>query len=157
MAVKPYTAIDSVHTDPLDPTPAFEAAAVLTDFPAEAVDALLALTGPGSGSPQVLVEVRQLGGAFTRKGEHDSAFSSRGAAFSLLTVGIADVPGVASHAGAILRAMEPWTGGHRLPNFTFTPEEYVDAYSEEALARLRRAIRAYDPRGVMAIGRTLTA
>lgn len=157
VAVKPYTAIDSVHTDPLDPTPAFEAAAVLTDFPAEAVDALLALTGPGSGSPQVLVEVRQLGGAFTRTGEHDSAFSSRGAAFSLLTVGIADVPGVESHAGAILRAMEPWTGGHRLPNFTFTPEEYVDAYSEEALARLRRAIRAYDPRGVMAIGRTLTA
>ena len=30
---KPYTAIDSVHTDPLDPTPAYEAAAVLTDFP----------------------------------------------------------------------------------------------------------------------------
>ena len=47
VAHKPYTAIDSVHTDPLDPTPAYEAAAVLTDFPAEAVDALLALTGPG--------------------------------------------------------------------------------------------------------------
>lgn len=157
VAVKPYTAIDSVHTDPLEPTPAFEAAAVLTDFPAEAADALLALTGPGSRSPQVLVEVRQLGGAFTRHGEHDSAFSSRGAAFSLLTVGIADVPGVTSHAETILRAMEPWTGGHRLPNFTFRPNEYVDAYSEEALTRLRRAIRAYDPRGVMAIGRTLTA
>ena len=47
VADKPYTAIDSVHTDPLDPTPASEAAAVLTDFPAEAVDALLELTGPG--------------------------------------------------------------------------------------------------------------
>ncbi len=157
VALKPYTAIDSVHTDPLDPTPAFEGAAVLTDFPAEAVDALLELTGPGSASPQVLVEVRQLGGAFTRQGEHDSAFSSRDAAFSLLIVGIADVPGVESHAAAILRAMEPWTGGHRLPNFTFTPEEYADAYSREALTRLRRAIDVYDPRGVMAIGRTLTS
>ena len=47
VAHKPYTAIDSVHTDPLDPTPAYEAAAVLTDFPQEAVDSLLALTGPG--------------------------------------------------------------------------------------------------------------
>ena len=52
VAHKPYTAIDSVHTDPLDPTPAYEAAAVLTDFPQEAVDALLALTGPGVPSPQ---------------------------------------------------------------------------------------------------------
>ena len=155
VALKPYTAIDSVHTDPLDPTPAYEAAAVLTDFPTEALDAFLAHTGPGSGSPQVLVELRQLGGAFTRGGEYESAFSSRDAAWSLLIVGIADVPGVESHAEAILEAMEPWTGGHRLPNFTFTPEEYVDAYDEVALARLRAAIRAYDPYGVMAIGRTI--
>ena len=33
---------------------------------AEAADALLAMTGPGSGSPQVLVEVRQMGGAVAR-------------------------------------------------------------------------------------------
>ena len=156
VALKPYTAIDSVHTDPLDPTPAYEAGSVLTAFPAEAAEVLLALTGPGSGSPQVLVEVRQLGGAFTRGGEHESAFSSRDAAWSLLIVGIAEVPGVEGHAQAVLEAMEPWTGGHRLPNFTFTPEEYVDAYDDEALARLRAAVRAYDPQGVMAIGRTIT-
>ena len=99
--------------------------------------------------------MRQLGGAFTRGGEHESAFSSRDAAWSLLLVGIAEVPGVESHAAAVLEAMEPWTGGHRLPNFTFTPEEYVDAYDEKSLARLRAAIRAYDPNGVMAIGRTV--
>ena len=156
VALKPYTAIDSVHTDPLDPTPAYEAAAVLTDFPAEAADALLALTGPGSGSPQVLVEVRQMGGATARDGEHASAFCSRGAAYSLLTVGIAGTPGVESHAATILEALDPWTGGHRLPNFTFAPEEYVDAYDELTLARLRRAIRIYDPLGVMAIGRVLS-
>jgi hypothetical protein len=130
---------------------------VLTGFPAEAVDALLALTGPGSGSPQVLVEVRQMGGATGREGRHESAFSSRGAAYSLLTVGIAGTPGVEAHAEKILDAMRPWTGGHRLPNFTFTPEEYADAYDETTLVRLRDAIRAYDPHGVMAIGRALTA
>jgi FAD/FMN-containing dehydrogenase len=155
VALKPYTAIDSVHTDPLDPTPAYEAAAVLTDFPTEALDAFLGQVGPGSGSPQVLVELRQLGGAFIRGGEHSSAFSSRDAAWSLLIVGIAGVPGVESHAEAILEAMAPWTGGHRLPNFTFTPQEYVDAYDEATLARLRAAIRSYDPSGVMAIGRTI--
>ncbi|TGN63874.1 FAD-binding oxidoreductase [Nocardioides eburneiflavus] len=155
VADKPYTAIDSVHTDPLDPTPAFEAADVLADFPAEAADALLALTGPGVASPQILVEVRQLGGAFARPGEQPSAFASRDAAYSLLVVGIAEIPGVEDHAGAILDAMAPWVGGHRLPNFTFTPEEYMDAYDEVTLARLRRTRRTYDPDGVLMIGGVL--
>ncbi|KRF36972.1 FAD-binding oxidoreductase [Nocardioides sp. Soil805] len=155
VADKPYTAIDSVHTDPLDPTPAHEAGEVLTDFTAETADALLALTGPGVASPQILVEVRQLGGAFARPGEHPSAFASRDAAYSLLVVGIAEIPGVEDHAEAILTAMQPWVGGHRLPNFTFTPEEYVDAYDEVTLARLRRAVRTYDPDGVMRIGGVL--
>lgn len=155
VAEKPYTAIDSVHTDPLDPTPAFEAADVLTDFPAEAADALLALTGPGVVSPQILVEVRQLGGAYARPGEHPAAFASRAAAYSLLVVGISEIPGVEDRAAAILDAMAPWVGDHRLPNFTFTPEEYVDAYDEVTLARLRRARRTYDPDGVLMIGGVL--
>lgn len=33
VALKPYAAVDSVHTDPLDPTPAYEAAAVHTYDP----------------------------------------------------------------------------------------------------------------------------
>ena len=155
VADKPYTAIDSVHTDPLDPTPAHEAAAVLTDFPAEAVDALLALAGPGSGSPQVLVEVRQMGGAIARAASTTAPSPHATSPYSLLVVGIAEVPGVEDHAAAILAAMRPWTGGHRLPNFTFTPQEYTDAYDEVTLARLRRAIRTYDPDGVMAIGGVL--
>jgi FAD/FMN-containing dehydrogenase len=155
VADKPYTAIDSVHTDPLDPTPAYEAGHVLTDFSAETADALLALTGPGVPSPQILVEVRQLGGAYARPGDHPAAFASRDAAYSLLVVGIAEVPGVEDHAAAILDAMAPWVGSHRLPNFTFTPEEYVEAYDEVTLARLRRARRTYDPDGVLMIGGVL--
>lgn len=154
---KPYTAIDSVHTDPLDPLPAFESAAVLTGFPAEAADALLAMTGPGSASPQVLVEVRQMGGATARAGTHDSAFCSRQAAYSLLTVGIPEIPGVEDHASVVQRALGPWIGGHRLPNFTFDAGEYVDAYDEQTFARLRGAIRTYDPDGVMAIGHAFGA
>ena len=124
VADKPYTAIDSVHTDPLDPVPGSEAAAVLTDFPAEAADALLGVAGPGSNSPQILLEVRQLGGATARAGQHDSAFCSREAAYSVLVVGIAVVPGVREHARSVLAALAPWTGGHRLPNFTFHADEF---------------------------------
>jgi hypothetical protein len=155
VADKPYTAIDSVHTDPLDPVPGSEAAAVLTDFPAEAADALLAVTGAGSNSPQILVEVRQLGGATARAGAHDSAFCSRDAAFSLLVVGIAVVPGVQEHGRSVLAAMAPWTGGHRMPNFTFDAAELPSAYDDWTRARLRHAIRRYDPNGVIAIGHAL--
>jgi FAD/FMN-containing dehydrogenase len=155
VALKPYTEVDSVHTDPLDPLPAHEAAMVLAEFPAGAARALLAKTGPGSGSPQVLVEVRQMGGAIARPGEHESAFGSRDAAYALLLVGIAGIPGLEAHSESVLEAMSPWAGGHRMPNFTFAAEDYVGAYDERILARLRRAIRAYDPDGVMAIGRAL--
>jgi hypothetical protein len=155
VALKPYTDVDSVHTDPLDPLPAHEAAAVLTDFPAEAAEALLAMTGPGSASPQVLVEVRQMGGAVARRGAHESAFCSRDAAYAMLLVGIAGTPGVEAHGEAVLKALAPWTGGHRMPNFTFAAADYVDAYDAPTVARLRRAIRAYDPDGVIAIGRAL--
>ncbi len=155
VADKPYTAIDSVHTDPLDPMPAREAAAVLTGFPAEAADTLLALTGPASASPQVLVEVRQMGGATARRGAHESAFSSRAAAYALLLVGVPAVPGLLDHQRAVLDAMQPWVGGHRMPNFTFDGPDLPAAYDEWTLARLRRAIATYDPDGVIAIGRAL--
>ena len=52
-ALKPYTEIDSVHADPVDPMPVVDPAILLNDFPAEAAERLLAVAGPGSGSPQV--------------------------------------------------------------------------------------------------------
>lgn len=154
---KPYAAIDSVHTDPLDPTPAHEAAAVLTGLPDEAVERLLSLAGPGSASPQILVEVRHLGGAIARPGQHDSAFCSRDAAYALLSVGIAGTPGVAEHGEAMLAALRPWSGPHRMPNFTFDSADLHGAYDERTRARLREAIRVYDPNGVIAMGRVLRA
>ena len=66
----------------------------------------------------------------------DGYFASRAAAYSLLIVGISEIPGVEDHAAAILDALAPWVGGHRLPNFTFTPEEYVDAYGASVKAAL---------------------
>jgi hypothetical protein len=154
VARKPYTEVDSVHTDPLDPMAVHEAADVLTDFPAEAAEALLALTGPSSASPQLLVEVRQMGGATARGGPYEAAFSSRSATFCVLTVGFDD-PQVRDHATAVLDALAPWIGGHRMPNFTFDAADLVHAFDVRALGRLRAAIRTYDPQGVMAIGRAL--
>ena len=82
VAVLPYAAIGAVHADPVDPMPVNENHALLSELPTEAVEALLALTGPGSGSAQTIVELRLLGGALAREPQHRSAFCHRDAAFS---------------------------------------------------------------------------
>jgi hypothetical protein len=150
----PFSAIDAVHTDPVDPLPSDDASAALTALPPAAIDALLAIA---LDSPHVMVEVRQLGGAAARPPAVADAVSGRTAPFSLFCVGIAGTPGLPEQTQRLLDAMAPWTGPHRLPTFCFTPEQQRAAHDEATFARLTAAIAQYDPDGVMALGRPLTA
>jgi hypothetical protein len=152
VAVKPYTAIDSVHTDPVDPMPVHEHHQLLGDLTPATVGALLAVTGPGTASQQILVEIRQLGGAFAVQGSHPSVFHPRHAPYSVLAVGLPG-PQTLCDQELIRAALAPWQLPTRLPNFSFTPEQLAAAYSPEGLARLRAAQAAYDPDRVMAISR----
>ena len=152
-AVKPYTAIDSVHADPVDPMPVIDPAILLDDFTDEAAEQLLALAGHGSGSPQILVEVRQLGGAYAREAAYPNAFSHRSAGFSLLAVGMADSP-APEHAQQLFAAMAEWDTGGIWPNFG--PAEDAGtarrAYDEETLRRIVDTSHRYDPDGVLQVG-----
>jgi FAD binding domain len=153
-ALKPYTAIDSVHADPVDPMPVLDPAVLLDDFPQEAADRLLALAGHGSGSPQVMVEVRQLGGAYARHAEHPAAFSHRAARFSLLTVGMAHESGVAEHSERLFAALAAWDTGGIWPNFGPPHDARTArrAYDDETLRRIVAVSQKYDPDGVLQIG-----
>jgi FAD/FMN-containing dehydrogenase len=153
-SVRPYAAVDSVHTDPVDPMPSAEASTLLREFPEKAVGRLLALAGPESPSPQVLVEVRQLGGAYARPGRHASAFDHRDARYSLLAVGIPMDPRVAPHQSTLLEAFADLSTGGVWPNFA-APHDAVSAaraYTPQTQARLARIARTYDPDGVLAAG-----
>ncbi|MGB8650701.1 MAG: FAD-binding protein [Mycobacteriales bacterium] len=154
VGVLPYTEIDRVHSDPVDPMPSLEGALLLRSFDGAAAEALLALTGAGSGSPQVIAEVRQLGGAYARPGEHPSAFDHRDAAFSLLLVGMAHVPGTAEHQATVRSALAPWAYDGMWPNFgpAHDAESTRAAYRPATLNRLRATARAYDPTGVLTMG-----
>lgn len=154
VAVKPYEAIDSVHADPVDPMPVTDRGMLLTSLTDEAVERLLALVGPGSGSPQVAVEIRQAGGALGREGAHPSAFDHRGAGYSVLTIGIAFDPRVAPHSAALFRSLSEWDFGGVWPNFA-PPHDAVTArraYGPATLARLSSVAEQYDPDGVLAAG-----
>jgi FAD binding domain-containing protein len=153
-ALKPYTAVDSVHADPVDPMPVVEAATLLSDFTDETAALLLAVAGHGSGSPQVLVEVRQLGGAYAREGRHPNAFDHRAARYSLLAVGMAADPTALPHAELLLAALADWDTGAVWPNFG-PPHDAGTArraYRPATLARLSAVTRTYDPHGVLQAG-----
>lgn len=75
-----HSDIGRIHNDPDDPMPAYESSILLQDLTAESVDAVLALAGPGSECPQVIVELRHLGGAISRAPQDACAFSHRSAA-----------------------------------------------------------------------------
>ncbi|MGN6609121.1 MAG: FAD-binding oxidoreductase, partial [Jatrophihabitans sp.] len=151
----PYAAIGMIHNDPVDPMPTSEASTLLRELPAEAVEALLAVAGPAAGCPQVIVELRHLGGAIARPQGGPSAFSHRDAAYSLLTIGIAAPPVAAAtraHAAATMAALAPFGDGACLPNFQASadPDAVARKYGAATLARLGELVASYDPDGVLA-------
>ena len=160
VGVLPYAAIGAVHADPVDPMPVSEDQALLSQLSVEAVDALLATAGPGSGSPQVIVELRLLGGALARPAAHRSAFCHRDAAFALTVIGLA-LPetgaAVAQHAAAITAAVAPWSTGGQLPNFapSYDAARPSRVYNDDTRHWLAALAERYDPARVLATGQVV--
>jgi hypothetical protein len=156
--LRPYSEIDHVHADPVDPMPVTDPAILLRAFPAAAAERLFAAAGPGSGSPQVMVEIRHLGGAYARAPRHPDTFDHRDARFSVLAVGVAadaDTAAVAlTHADGLFAALADWDTGGVWPNFGI-PHDTASArrcYAPQTLARLAEIVRTYDPQGVLQAG-----
>lgn len=62
VGVMPYAAIGMVHANPVDSMPIHEDHALLREVTPDAVETILTAWGPGSNSPQTIVELRLLGG-----------------------------------------------------------------------------------------------
>lgn len=120
----------------------------------DAVGVILAACGPGSKSPQTIVELRLLGGELAREPRHPSAFCHRNAAYSLSVIGVlAPQAGevVVGHAAHLVNAMAPWSTGGQMPNFAASadPGRPSRCYNEGALHWLRALATRYDPAAVM--------
>ena len=154
VGVMPYAAIGAVHADPADPMPVHEGHTMLRELTEEAIDAILATCGPGSNSPQTIVELRLLGGALAREPRHRSAFCHREAAASLSVIGVLAPPvaeAVVGHAAGLVAALAPWSTGGQMPNFgaSADPGRQRRCYSEDALCWLTALAERYDPAGTM--------
>ncbi|MFG1784762.1 FAD-binding oxidoreductase [Rhodococcus oryzae] len=160
VGVMPYAALSAIHADPVDPMPVHEFSGLTGPLSHEAVDALLAVAGPGSGSPQTVIELRLLGGALAREPRHRSAFCHRDASFALMGAGVLAPPlaqSVVEHALVVEQAMTAWTTGATLPNFAASadPERIARSYDEDTVHWLSALANEHDPRGVLRIGQVV--
>ncbi|MFI6943170.1 FAD-binding protein [Streptomyces sp. NPDC050418] len=148
----PYAESASIHDDPPFPMPWAADSAFLTDLDADAAHTLLERTGPLAPLP-VIVELRHMGGALTRRPAHPNSVGGRDARFMLAVLTL--VPDDSATAGAqayldgVFKDLAPWTAG-RFLNFMghgegAGPERTRTAYTPEDHRRLSALKAVYDP------------
>ena len=149
----PAPALAHIHMDPPQPSPARSDGMVLTDLPAEAIDALLSVAGPGVDSPLLAVDLRHTGGAAGRPAAGGGVVDSIPGRFMLFAVGITPVPpaeaAVVAAVEAVTAALAPWRSDRDYINLRDTPAAPTRFYSAESLERLRAIQRRHDPHHVV--------
>lgn len=147
----PAAAMTRVHLDPEGPTPGISDHTLLDAFPAAAVDAYLAASGPDSGSTLLSAEIRHLGGALGRPHSEGGALASVDGDYSAFFVGIAPTPQIAAQAVAdaarAVDALRPWSRGRAFLNLTETVIGADAGFTTEAWERLREVRASVDPEG----------
>jgi hypothetical protein len=120
---------------------------MLDGLDAEAVDRLVDATGPGSGSPLLMVELRHLGGALGRYA--GGALSRFEGEYLYFAAGIPMDPAVVAaleaHFAIAGAALAPCSSGRQYLNFAERPQDPVAFYGEETYARLREVKAEVDP------------
>jgi hypothetical protein len=149
----PVETLDRLHMDPPGPVPGAGHGGLLAELPPEAVDALVAVAGDGSGSPLLSVELRHLGGALATAPAGAGALATLDAAFAYFAVGVAPDPAtqakVERHVDLVIAALGPWRAERAFRNFAERRSAATTFSDEATLTRLRRVKSAYDPRDVI--------
>ena len=135
--------------DPPQPVPSQGDGAFLAGFPAAAIDALLAVAGPDTGTPLATVEVRHLGGALARPAPGGGAQPSIDANYLLFAAGATPAPDLAAavraQAQAVKHALAPWHASYDYYNFEETPAPASAVLPPASYRRLQQIKAAYDP------------
>jgi len=145
----PAAALNRIAMDPEQPVPGLGHGGVIRELPDEAIDAFVGAAGAESGSPLLLAEVRQLGGALGRPAENAGALDKLDAAFTLFGVGLPMTPemgeAIEKHLDLLHEAMQPWAGEGGYFNFAERPCEIEAILPAETCERLAEVKRQWDP------------
>jgi hypothetical protein len=153
-ATIPAPALVRLHQDPEEPVPGFVSdTGLVKDLPAAAIETLVELAGPGSGSPLLLMELRQLGGALGRVTAGHGAVAKIDAEFVLFMGAISLSPemGAAAltHAERIKDALAPWLGAGHYLNFAEYAVDTSATYGAFTYRRLQVVKGRVDPDNVI--------
>jgi hypothetical protein len=147
-AMMPPPGLGSLHMDPPEPVPGHTDGMLLADAPSGAIDAVVGVAGPDSGSPLMSVELRHLGGALARAtgGGPQPTVAGNCAVFA---VGIAATPEMGEAVGAHVRLLKetlnPWRAEYDLYNFLDSPADGDAVLPPDSYSRLRQIKAQYDP------------
>jgi hypothetical protein len=148
-AVVPPAVLGQLHMDPEDPVPFTGSSQLLDELPPAAIDAIVEAAGPGSGSPLLSLELRQLGGALRGAPPNAGALATLDHAFLTLGVGMVMDPGMAGAINGRLEvvadALQPWDSGVKFANFVEVPIDVRMCYPRETFDRLQAVKQRYDP------------
>jgi FAD/FMN-containing dehydrogenase len=145
----PLEKVGEIAQEPEDPMPAIGKVAMLKEFSQSTIDALLELVlDRPQPSPLMLVEVRHVGGAFTRPGAHESAVGTMNAPYFVLLGGMAMAPehgpALQAEIDTVVSGLGPWAGG-LLPPTMAHGEPVEDIHPAATLNRLREIKNRVDP------------
>jgi hypothetical protein len=146
-AMVPPIELGELAMDPPDPLPYLTTHHMLDGLTGDAIEALLAAAGPGSGSPLAMVQLRHMGGALARVAPGAGARATLPGEISLLGLGVVmdeeSAPVVESSLAALYTALEPHRVGD-YPNFVEEPADASTFFDADAWARLREVKARYD-------------
>jgi hypothetical protein len=150
----PAAALCRIHMDPEQPVPALGHHAPIGELSDEAIDAFVANgPGPETGSSLLLAELRQLGGALSRRSEGAGALDKLDFPFVMSAIGALMAPDagetVPRDLERIGKAMEPWTSSGGYFNFAERPCDVDSILPAETCTRLAEVKRQWDPEGTI--------
>jgi FAD/FMN-containing dehydrogenase len=149
VAMIPAPALQHLHMDPDQPVPAQGDGAFLADFPAAAIDAVVALAGPDVSTPLASIEVRHLGGALARPAPGGGAQAKIDASYAMFAAGFTPTPELAAavrgHARAAKDALAAWHASYDYYNFAETPAGASAVLPRDSYHRLQKIKATYDP------------
>jgi FAD/FMN-containing dehydrogenase len=144
----PPAVLGDLAMDPPDPLPYDLGHQLVGEFPAEAVERLLEVAGPGSDAPPSMVQLRHMGGALSRVMPGAGARATLPGEVCVLALGVVPEPAMAAPVRSAIERVEQsvarWHAGD-YPNFVEDPTDASRFFDADTWNRLRRVKAAYDP------------
>ncbi len=155
----PASDIALIHNDPKDPVAAWDRAVLLNEVDADFATTFLDVAGPDKQLPLIATELRHLGGAMHRDVPDGSAVGGRGAAYSLVMIGVPD-PNLFEQvlpaaADGVLGPLSQWISPEMTVNFAgglTVPGVYEMCWPADTFTRLAEVRAAYDPNQLFPYG-----